>query len=336
MSDNKPQDPKFSLNNEAPVPVQNNANTQQINQYFDRPTRKPTGRLTIAVILLVSLVVGLLLFPMLEPYIRGIASTPITPTNATVQPGNIPTAEPTFVPTTPQPSIASPTASLATPVNATTAMEYYRQYTSQPPTQEYTPANSSQWSNGTPAYGSCESKNPQEYHAFPAPHSIVACIAPSPTLTNDYAVQVMITVLQGAGAGLAFGFSPSNTVSGTYYYWSFCRLAGCPPQGVFLYHGSSNGTTRCLGPGAGPGYTSDPHYCNVTSSAVQDAPGQPNILTIIVLHSEIYLYVNSVFILAINPIYSTDGQVGIAALAGQYPGVTDVSFQYLKIWQIQD
>jgi serine/threonine protein kinase len=243
-----------------------------------------------------------------------------------------------------QTSSTLPATPSAVPTDPATAMKLYQQYTSKTPVQEYTPANSSQWIDGSPYYGICEHRGSQEFHAIAPPRNIDTCIAPSPNLTNDFAVQTKVTILQGAGAGLVFGFylpaNSSNFYNGFSYIWSFCIVAGCPSQAVYLDYGFSSGSGQCLGPNPGPGYPlTSSQYCNVQSPAVHTDLGQPNILTVIVLHGEIYMYVNATFSWSITrttgAIYPTNGQVGFAALSDK-SNSTDVSFQDLKIWPIQD
>ena len=229
-----------------------------------------------------------------------------------------------------------PATATPTQVSSAMAMVYYHQYTSKSPTHTYTPLDTGQWTNGAPAYGTCNNQGTSQYNAQPGREGdIVACVAPF-NLMGDYALQATLIVQQGAGAGLVFGFNAADAASGSYYYWSFCRLANCPSQGVFLNYGLRGGKTLCLGPGAGPNYAAAYQYCNQTSQAVKPTLGQPNVLTVIVLHNEIYLYVNATFIIAISPIYLTNGQVGIAAIAANCPCQTEITFQNLKIWPIQD
>jgi hypothetical protein len=238
---------------------------------------------------------------------------------------------------------------LANPTGTATAAELYHHYTDQNPSQIYIPSDS--WFNGTYGHGTCQFEGKQEYHALPKVDDVVACIAPFPGLTGNFAVQAKVTIVQGSGTGIVFGYA--RDYPGDYYFWSYCGYTGCqPPINAFLDHGIPNGRLSCLGPDPPPDYSSGgEQYCIQNCCAINARPGQPNILTVIVLQGEIYLYINAVFGVAISPaqqqkaqqitspqhVWQTSGQVGFAALGSElYRGTTDVTLQYLKIWLISN
>ena len=285
----------------------------------------PIRKLNILTRYGVPLVVLILLLIGGGYFLRSDAKQSVPPNNDSSV-GNIPT-------------IAPPTLSATETIKA---MEYYNQYTSGLPTQAYTPATSGQWTNGAPDYGRCENENGQSYHAIPnGKYNFVACVAPSPNLTGDFAVQAELTIQQGDGAGVVFGFKPppSNGAdyNGNYYFFNFCQISSpnCPAKNVFLDHILNGQSVLCLGPDPAPDYRSL-GACNVTFPAVSAHLGQPNIVTVIVLHGDIYMYVNEIFIWAVHPMapvdYPTSGQVGITALDEGH--LTDVTFQLVYLGRV--
>jgi serine/threonine protein kinase len=267
----------------------------------------------------------------------GLQRTPgstATPTPQ-LQPQKTPVAPP--VPPAPPPT-PRPTP---TPI-VTGPMQYYNQYTSGPPTKEYTAANSGTWSNGSPGYGTCQKNGTQGYDMVPkANGDTQVCISPYPAITSgNFAVQAAVTINYGTGADLGFGFTTPNTgtfYNGDYYFFGFCRVDDgryCPARNVFLDHALNGALAQCMGPGPDATFSTTGSACSTTSSAIDTDQGATNVLTVVVIQGTIYLYLNATFIIEFVPHspvnYSPYGKVGVAATQGSMP--TDATFQSLKIW----
>jgi hypothetical protein len=175
--------------------------------------------------------------------------------------------------------------------------------------------NAKNWDESKNAAMSCDFKN-GAYHASATQPGVVAeCLTEGINLTDlNFGYQVQMTVLSGDGGGLIFGALGTNASkyrffigTGTYY-------------DLFV---SVNNKRLIDG----------------TSGAIH-AGFNPNVLTIIVLSSTIYLYINRQFVGTSNTLGNSpiSGQIGVFAdefeASHGKPTPADVIFSNVKVWNL--
>jgi transcriptional regulator with XRE-family HTH domain len=148
--------------------------------------------------------------------------------------------------TNPSPSLTqnifSPTLTLTIPGSIPLpSRDLYNQVVSSSPTKISIPSNANGWMNGALAYGTCMDEGNQGYHAVTASSADTgSCVAPSPALSGDYAVQAEVVVQQGFGGGIVFGWQPEPPedvkYNGNYYYFGYCTTDSantCYPGNIY-------------------------------------------------------------------------------------------------------
>ncbi len=226
-------------------------------------------------------------------------------------------------------SIATPVQPVATPTPSTLdPMQMYRDYTSKPPTQTDNLLDGSAWTwgNGVPGYGNCGFSG--KFHAtVTGTETFVSCYASNGPWVN-IVYQVQVSIQSGDAAGLAVNYHPrTSDPIVSYDGFLFCRdtsISDCTPGDVWLTRVSGNGGCELQGS----------NDCKQTYPVVRTYPGATNILTAIILHQMIYLYINATFIKSSPLSDSTGGDVGVVAYSNNTSGGTDAVFSDAKIWLI--
>ncbi len=175
--------------------------------------------------------------------------------------------------------------------------------------------NANNWDVSRNAGMSCDFKN-GAYHASATQPGVVAeCLAEGILTSSNFGYQVQMTVLSGDGGGLIFGALGTNASkyrffigTGTYY-------------DLFV---SVNNKKLIDG----------------TSGAIHAGFNQPNVLTVIVLDSTIYLYINGQFVGTSNTLGNSliSGQIGVFADKFEAPQgnstPADVIYSNVKVWKL--
>jgi hypothetical protein len=205
---------------------------------------------------------------------------------------------------------------LATAINrASTPQDIYMLLTSSSPvlTDPLSGQDANGWEEKATTDGGCKFTG-GAYHSYVLRPYVAECYAQAKSFpqASVFALQVQVTLVKGdGGSGLIFGYRGGNL----RYYRFVVRS-----DGYFdLY---DPWTQRQLPYG--------------TNSAFKSNPGQPNLLTVIVRTSVIYLYINSTYVgqASMEADTSVSGEIGLFSVDGQQ-NPTEVEFHDMKVWVIR-
>lgn len=151
------------------------------------------------------------------------------------------------------------------------------------------------------------------YHVFESKRYFSDyCLAPVGTL-SDFAFQAQITLIKGDQGGIMFGITGTGTNLTNVDYFSI------DPTGSYSLVNESNQQLHIL-----------IHHFNRVINA---NPDRANLLTVIVRHGVIYLYVNYQYIDSFsNTSYNTSGSVGL--FVSEYVDPTEAAFNNVQIWRL--
>ncbi len=136
------------------------------------------------------------------------------------------------------------------------------------------------------------------------------CLSPAGTLI-DFAFQVQITLIKGDEGGIIFGITGTNPTSVDYFGIDYAGDYSLVNESNQQFHILLHGFNRVI-----------------------DAnPDRANLLTVIVRHGVIYLYVNDQYIDSFsNTSYNTSGLAGLFVSA--YVDPTEAAFNNVQIWKL--
>jgi hypothetical protein len=138
------------------------------------------------------------------------------------------------------------------------------------------------------------------------------CISQGSFLVN-FAFQAQLTILSGDGASVIF--RGSQLLNKFYRF----RIDQYGYYGLYLSDDpSSNVLPTPLREGL--------------SQTINAGLGQTNVLTVIAIGSDIYLYANSHFIVHVRDNTLSEGQIGLSA--SDYSKTTEVVFQHAEVWTL--
>ncbi len=136
------------------------------------------------------------------------------------------------------------------------------------------------------------------------------CLSPVGTLI-DFAFQVQITLIKGDEGGIIFGITGTNPTSVDYFGIDYAGDYSLVNESNQQFHILLHGFNRVI-----------------------DAnPDRANLLTVIVRHGVIYLYVNDQYVdSSSNTSYNTSGLAGLFVSA--YVDPTEAAFNNVQIWKL--
>jgi hypothetical protein len=142
------------------------------------------------------------------------------------------------------------------------------------------------------------------------------CISPD-TDFRDFAFQAQMTFIKGNGGGLFFRaiFLPDGIRLQQFYYFSLL------PNGYFgLTVGGFDASLN----------NNKFHFLTSSySSAIKRGPGQTNLLTVIALGNDIYLYINKQYVAHVYDSTSMSGSIGVIGEVG-----SDEAFRHAQVWSL--
>ena len=147
------------------------------------------------------------------------------------------------------------------------------------------------------------------YHALEAnPNIDFMCTANNTSLSN-FAYEIQLTIIKGDCGGILFR---ADTLNSKFYGFHICTKRA---YDLFYFAGSNY---RIL--------------ASSTSTAINDQPGQSNLIDVVAYNSNLYLYVNKQFIVTTNDSTFSQGQIGV--LADNIKSSTEVMFQNARVWNL--
>ena len=173
--------------------------------------------------------------------------------------------------------------------------------------------DTSTWSSSSDQYaaGHCTFEA-DGYHVIDANDGTFYYCASQGSYLANFAFQAQETILTGDGASLIFRGSQPNS------FYRF-RVDQYGYYGLYL----SNS----------PSTTAEPRpLAEGISQSIEPDLGQTNVLTVIAMGSDIYLYVNSRFVKHVRDNTLSVGQIGLSA--SDYSKSTDVVFQHAEVWNL--
>jgi len=194
----------------------------------------------------------------------------------------------------------------------TTLQNIYNQATSGASflNEPLTSNNISHWEVGNASLGGSCGFRAGAYHVIePNKNYYLTCMAENSNFSN-FAFQVQVTIIQGDEGGLIF------RANGARLY-SF----GINREGLFSFIVSKNnnpGKPVVFGP----------------NTAINTNLNHPNLLTVIVRNSTIYLYINKQYVDTVKDATYSAGQIGVYAADSTH--YTDVAFNNAQIWELGD
>jgi hypothetical protein len=185
-----------------------------------------------------------------------------------------------------------------------------------------------QATNGTPAFddplsddrnnwgllntswgGTCAFTNGAYHIALSKAGYWLFCVPIDMTNLDNFALQVQMSIAQGNKGGVIFDVFQNN------FYRVFISSTG---NYVLTQYTTSGNKTLDLETGSSP--------------AIKTGLNQPNIMTVIVNHSNFYFYVNSQFVTSTRLNSYRQGNIGLSALSDNQP--TEAVFSNFKIWTL--
>lgn len=147
-----------------------------------------------------------------------------------------------------------------------------------------------------------------------AKDTVASCLATSTNFSN-FAYQVHTTIIQGDAAGVLFR---TDIVNNRFY------LFGINSNGVYIlssgqYQAQSGWNSKFLSGG--------------TSASIKTGLNQDNVVTIIAIGSNIYMYINQQYIASVNDSTAKVGAIG-ALGENTLGGPVDASFSSIQVWQL--
>jgi len=142
------------------------------------------------------------------------------------------------------------------------------------------------------------------------------CISPD-TDFRDFAYQAQMTFVKGNGGGLFFRaiFLPDGIRLQQFYYFSVI------PDGYFgLTVGGFDSSLN---------HDKFHFLTSSYSSAIKRGLGQTNLLTVIALGNDIYLYINKQYAAHVFDSTSNAGSIGVIGEVG-----SDEAFRYAQVWSL--
>src|SRR6266566_2819956 len=147
------------------------------------------------------------------------------------------------------------------------------------------------------------------YHASASPHFTIYCFAPIGV--SNFAFQAQMTIIKGDAGGLVFRLN-SDTSSLNSYLFLIDRLGG---YSLVALQNTNN--ARQLVNGVNP--------------AIKVGLNQSNLLTVLALGSNLFVYVNKQYITRVGDNTFSSGIVGVFATGAN---ATDVAFSNAQIWRL--
>lgn len=128
---------------------------------------------------------------------------------------------------------------------------------------------------------------------------------------SNFAFQVQMTIINGPSGGLVFRADGSLS---QYYIFGITTSGVCS---LTLVEENLKGRTLNFN----------------SSSAIKIGPNQSNLLTVVARGSNIYLYVNKLFMASVHDSAYSSGQVGLTATSFANPSA-DVAFSNAQVWKL--
>lgn len=148
------------------------------------------------------------------------------------------------------------------------------------------------------------------YHASASAKFTSPCIAPTIGV-SDFAFQAQMTIIKGDAGGLIFRFNLAQSSLNSYLFF-IDRLGSYSLIAI-----QNNNNVRQLANGVNP--------------AIKVGLNQSNLLTVIALGSNLYVYVNKQYITRVEDTTFSSGIVGVFAAGAN---ATDVAFSNAQVWRL--
>ena len=147
------------------------------------------------------------------------------------------------------------------------------------------------------------------YHASVSPHFAIYCF--SPIGVSNFAFQAQMTIIKGDAGGLMFRLHSTSSSLNSYLF--LIDRLGYYSLGAL----QNTNNARPLANGVNP--------------AIKVGLNQSNLLTVIALGSNLYVYVNKQYITRVEDTTFSSGIVGVFATGAN---ATDVAFSNAQIWRL--
>jgi hypothetical protein len=147
------------------------------------------------------------------------------------------------------------------------------------------------------------------YHASVSPHFAIYCFALIGV--SNFAFQAQMTIIKGDAGGLIFRLNPASSSLNSYLF--LIDRLGNYSLGAL----QNTNNARPLANGVNP--------------AIKVGLNQSNLLTVIALGSNLYVYVNKQYITRVEDTTFSSGIVGVFATGAN---ATDVAFSNAQVWKL--
>ncbi len=147
------------------------------------------------------------------------------------------------------------------------------------------------------------------YHASVSPHFAIYCF--SPIGVSNFAFQAQMTIIKGDAGGLMFRLNSTSSSLNSYLFF----IDHLGNYSLVALQNTNN--ARQLATGINP--------------AIKVGLNQSNLLTVIALGSNLYIYVNKQYITSVGDNTFSSGIVGVFATGAN---ATDDAFSNAQIWRL--